>query len=139
MPLHSTADVAWTRRWYAAKTALSLIYVHIKGIDMSSAFYARDRKLLLGILQDVLEEYELRPVKFLLCDTDISTKVKGAKEDGNVGTPQGDNLSPVLFIVHLEAALREIRELRNQEENIPSEMAHANNVFHKFDQTQRCQ
>lgn len=48
---------------------------------MSSAFYAIDRKLLLGILQDVLEEFELRPVKFLLCDTDISTKVKGATED----------------------------------------------------------
>lgn len=65
---------------------------------MSSAFYTIDRKFLLGILQDVQEEYELRPVKFLLCDTDILTKVKGATEDGNVGTPQGDNLSPVLFI-----------------------------------------
>ena len=43
--------------------------------------------------------------------------MKGATEElpflANVGTPQGDSLSPVLFIVYLEAALREIRDLQD--------------------------
>ena len=46
----------------------------------------------------------------------------------NVGTPQGDSLSPVLFIVYLETALREIREINKTEEGIPTEMAYADDV-----------
>ena len=33
----------------------------------------------------------------------------------SIGTPQGDRLSPVLFIVYLEAALKEVRDLSDKE------------------------
>ena len=47
----------------------------------------------------------------------------------NIETPQGDSLSPVLFILYLEAALKEIRDLPDQkEEHLPSEIAYADDV-----------
>ena len=45
----------------------------------------------------------------------------------NIGIPQGDGLSPVLFKIYLEAALRDVRtDLENEE--LPTELAHADNV-----------
>ena len=131
-PFRSTADIVWTHRWYAAKTSLAEIDIHITGIDMSSAFDTINRKLLLEILEDIVDEDELRLIRFLLSDTEISIKIIGVTEEmpflGNVGTPQGDSLSPVLFIVYLEAALREIRNIENNEEGPPTEIAYADDV-----------
>ena len=39
---------------------------------MSSAFDTIDRKLLLNTLKDILDEDEMRLVRFLLSDTNIS-------------------------------------------------------------------
>ena len=131
-PFRSTSDIVWTHRWYAAKAALSEIDIHITGIDMSSALETIDRKLLLDILKDILDEDEMRLVRFLLSDTNISIKVKGATDEmpflANVGTSQGDSLSPILFIVYLETALRVIREIDRIEEGIPTEMAYADDA-----------
>ena len=99
---------------------------------MSSAFDTIDRKLLLNILKDILDEDEMGLVKFLLSDTNISIEIKGATDEmpflAKVRTPQGDSLSPILFIVYLETALREIREINKTEEGIPTEMAYADDV-----------
>eukprot|EP00794_Sanderia_malayensis_P009396 gene9397-10384_t len=99
---------------------------------MSSAFDTIDRKLLLDILRGILEQDELRLVRFLLSDTNISIKVSGATEEisflGNTGTPQGDSLSPVLFILYLETALREVREIHKKANCLPTEMAYADDV-----------
>ena len=46
----------------------------------------------------------------------------------NVVTTQGASLSPILFIVYLETALREIRKINRIEEEIPTEMAYADDV-----------
>ena len=132
-PFRSTADVVWTHRWFAAKAALSNINIKITGIDMSSAFDTINRELLLNILENIINEDELRLIRFLLSDTHISLKIKGVTIEqpflSNVGTPQGDSLSPVLFILYLEAALREIRDLNdNNEENLPTEVAYADDV-----------
>ena len=126
-PFRSTADVVWTHRWYAAKAALCDINIHITGIDMSSAFDTIKRDLLMDILGRFLEEDELRLIQFLLSDTSISIKINGASRDmpflSNIGTPQGDGLSPVLFIVYLEAALKEVRDLSDKESHVPTEVA----------------
>ena len=39
----------------------------------------------------------------------MRTKKLGPTIDTNIGIPQGDGLSPVLFTTYLEAALREVR------------------------------
>ena len=47
----------------------------------------------------------------------------------NIGTPQGDSLIPVLFILYLEAALKEIRDLPEEKEpQLPTEIAYADDV-----------
>ena len=131
-PYRSTSDVVWTHRWLAAKAALSEIEIKITGIDMSSAFDTIDRQLLLNILAEFLEEDEMRLVQFLLSETVISIKVNGTTEErpflANIGTPQGDSLSPVLFILYLEAALREIRNLDDKNPELPTEVAFADDV-----------
>ena len=58
-------------------------------------------------------------------------KVSGATETysftANTGTPQGDGLSPVLFIIYLENALKNVR-LESEHELLPNEVAYADDV-----------
>merc|ERR1712115_733560 len=71
-PFRSTLDVVWTHRWLAAKTALSDLEIKVTGIDMSAAFDTIQRQRLLQILEQFLEEDEIRLVQFLLSNTNIS-------------------------------------------------------------------
>ena len=70
-PDRSTADVAWAHKWLAAKTKK----------DMSSAFDTIDRQTLLDILREIVEEDELRIIRFLLSDTIINTRINGATKE----------------------------------------------------------
>ena len=103
-PNRSTADVAWTHKWLAAKTLQEKINITITGIDMSAAFDTIDRAMLLNILETIIEEDELRLVRFLLSNTCLNIRIGGTKEEkkftSNIGTPQGDSLSPILFVVY---------------------------------------
>ena len=62
-----------------------------------------------------VEEDELRIIRFLLSDTIINTRINGATKEkpfeSNIGSPQGDSLSPVLFSIYLENALKEVRTI----------------------------
>ncbi|GFR67859.1 RNA-directed DNA polymerase from mobile element jockey-like [Elysia marginata] len=112
-PNRSTADVVWTHKWLSAKTLKEDVRIKITGIDMSAAFDTIDRSQILDILKTIIKEDELRIVRFLLSNTEINTKINGFSKAmpfmSNVDTPQGDSLSPVLFTIYLENALREIR------------------------------
>ncbi|GFO25074.1 hypothetical protein PoB_005157900 [Plakobranchus ocellatus] len=47
----------------------------------------------------------------------------------NIGTPLGDGLSPVDFIVYLEHALRDIRPVQNdKQEPVPAEIIYADDI-----------
>ena len=54
----------------------------------------------------------MKLIHFLLNDTSLRVRTKevGPTFDTNIGIPQEDGLSPVLFTTYLEAALREIRK-----------------------------
>ena len=143
-PSRSTADVVWTHKWLAAKIQKQRMKLKLTGIDMSAAFDTVDRQKLLNILESIVDEDELRMIRFLLSNTTINIKVNGATEQhpflSNIGIPQGDGLSPVLFIIYLEAALREVRkrqaEINTPEHNyaqqakinLPKEIAYADDV-----------
>ena len=96
----------------AAKSQKYQEAMEILGIDMSRAFDTIRRDRLIQILETFLDDSELRMICLLLADTTLEPRL--AKEscatlDTTIGTPQGDSLSPVLFIVYLEAALRDLR------------------------------
>ena len=105
---------------------------------MTPAFDTIDRNQLLNIIATIVNEDELRIIRFLLSNTKINTRINGAKKKpnsfiSNVRTPQGDSLSPVLFIVYLEHALKEVRTtlprpIIKYEKEIPNEIAYADDV-----------
>ena len=136
-PERSTSDVVWTHRWLAAKTVTENINIKITGIDMSAAIDTIDRDILLQILKNIVEEDELRLNQCLLSNTRINTRINNADINApftsNVGSPQGDGLSPVLFAIYLKHALKEVRTVIGEpksplEEKIPREIAYTDDL-----------
>ncbi|GFR72738.1 endonuclease-reverse transcriptase [Elysia marginata] len=99
---------------------------------MSSAFDTIDRHLLLNILKNIFKEAEQRIIRYLLSNTQLSIKLKGSSNTesfkSNIGTPQGDSLSPVLFIVYLEHALKNIWKIKTLYTQNTLELAYADDV-----------
>ena len=59
---------------------------------------------------DLATEDELRILQYLLSETELIVRINGnigKSFKTKTGTPQGDSLSPVLFIVYLEHLMRE--------------------------------
>ena len=99
-------------RWLAAKTQRVQKSFRVLGIDMSCAFDTIRRDKLLTVLGTFVNDSELRIIRMLLADTTFEprlTRGKGSTFATTIGTPQGDSLSPVLFVIYLEAALRDLR------------------------------
>ena len=99
----STADVVFGYRWLCGKVQRQRVTVEFLGIDLSRAF---------DTIRSFLGESELRMIRFLLADTSLQPRLSTGDCIAfatTIGTPQGDSLSPVLFTVYLEAALRDLR------------------------------
>ena len=111
-PGRSTADVVWTQRWIAARAIRYRQQFHILGLDMSKAFDTINRLKLLEVMSAITNPDCTCLIHHLLHNTTITVKVASATAEpfeSTIGTPQGDSLSPVLFICYLEAALQECR------------------------------
>ena len=125
----STSDIVWSHKWLISKTYAEDVEIFITGIDMTSAFDTIDRHLLLQILSSFLQEDEIRIIRYLLSSTDLKVKLKTSSSESfvsNIGTPQGDGLSPVLFTIYLEHALRDLRKPHHS--HIPYELTYADDV-----------
>ena len=110
----STADVVFGYRWLCANAQRQRLTIEFLCIDLSCAFDAIHRDKLLEVLQSFLDEPELRMIRFLLAATSLEPRLSTGECHAfafasTIGTPQGDSLSPVLFTVYLEAALRDLR------------------------------
>ena len=133
----STGDVVYSYRWLSARCQRVASEISILGIDMSKAFDTISRVRLIDILSTVIDHDELHIIQCLLTDTTIKVKLNNILSQPLVthnGTPQGDSLSPVLFTVYLEAALRLIRERLSPRPaldiqlQLPNETAYADDV-----------
>ena len=105
----STADVFFVYRWLSAKAQRQRVSIEFLGIDLSRAFDTIRRDKLLDTF---LGESEMRMIRLLLTDTSLEARLSTGDCHAfatSIGTPQGDSLSPVLFTVYLEAALRDLR------------------------------
>ena len=137
-PNRSTSDVAWAHRWISAKVLNHAdIEIDITGIDMSAAFDTIDRKQLLQLWTNLVTEDEKRIIQFLLSNTTLNVKISGANTEEpfltNIGTPQRASLSPILFIIYLEQALKNVRSTLDSPSNtteahLPNEIVYADDI-----------
>ena len=97
----------------------------------------RQNLQLLQLLTNLVTEDEKRKIQFLLSDTTLNVKISGANTEEpfltNIGTPQGDSLSPVLFIIYLEQALKNVRSTLDSPSNtteahLPNEIVYADDI-----------
>jgi len=131
----STSDVVWSQRWLAAKAMRSHWDCHVLGLDMSRAFDTIDRSKLLDVMRNVTGPDEVCIIHHLLYQTSISVKIGkilSSPFESTIGTPQGDGLSPVLFVCYLEAALRDCRSnltpRPREDALIPHETGYADDI-----------
>ena len=103
-------------------------------LDLSKAFESLDRGTLIQILEEneLAGEDELRIISYLLSETTLRVKVGSNISETfktTIGTPQGDALSPILFLIYLEHILRRHRR-RNILTAVELEMAYADNIHY---------
>jgi len=85
--------------------------INVLLLDMSKAFDSVYRDVLIEDLQLILDIDELHIIKILIEDVCLAVrnhKTVGKKFKTNIGIPQGDCLSPILFTFYLANALKEM-------------------------------
>lgn len=98
---------------------------------MSRAFDTIDRSKLMEHTRDLFGEDEWRMTLKLLAHTNLEVRLEQStsrKFHSNIGTPQGDTLSPILFTVYLEFAMRELSNRLTRpavDMNLPQEIGYA--------------
>ncbi len=106
----STTELIFSLKVLAEKAITSSSYqVTVLLLDMSKAFDTVDRGMLFEDLKEVLDQDELHMISILLKDVQLTVRInkeKGESFTTNVGVPQGDCLSPVLFTYYLAKALK---------------------------------
>lgn len=126
----STSDIVWAHKWLVARIRKYQEIYYVLGLDMTSAFDTVDRALLLEVLADIIPLDELKLIRLLIEDTSLIVKF-GKIEDcllTFMGSPQGDALSPLLFIIYLEACLRKLRPRLPIHSIQPPEMEYADDL-----------
>ena len=135
-----------------AKAQKKQMTICITGLDLSAAFDTIKRDELLNILGTILGDDEVRMIRLLLSNTTLDVKMSDAETQpfkSNVGSPQGDAISGVLFNIYLEDALRRVRTALNSNDtdiehsytlprsSIPSEMCYADDSDYPTTDTTR--
>lgn len=111
----STTEVAWTTQFLKAVCEKFKEEYDVVQTDMSQAFDTPDRGLLMEILEAEVNigEDELRLIRVLLAEVKLQLKIdncRGEQFTSMIGVPQGDGLSPKLFLVYMEHIRREYME-----------------------------
>ena len=111
-PNRSTSDAVWAHKWLIATAQKYQIEINILGLDLSSAFDTINRKVLLAETKEVFTKDHWRMIEKLLENTTLQAKLENQLSKPfktTIGSPQGDSLSPIIFTVYLECALRQLR------------------------------
>ena len=91
--------------------------VEIMLLDMSKAFDNVDRYLLLEDLKSILEPDELHILKVLIYNVKLCVRngdTVGEEFFTDIGVPQGDCLSPILFTLYLAKTLKSSNKQNNE-------------------------
>ena len=106
----STTEHVFTSKILAEKAITSECYeTTILLLDMSKALGTVKRNNLMELFETILDPDETHMMKLLLKDIKLSVrrgKEHGEKITKNIGVPQGDCMSPILFTLYLSNALK---------------------------------
>jgi len=110
----STTENVFTFKILAEKAIIEdNAEIHLRLLDMSKAFDNVSRENLMKDLKEILQDDELHMVKLLVTQVNLQVRNNntiGEKFKTSKGIPQGDCLSPMLFIFYLEKTLKENNE-----------------------------
>ena len=114
-PGRGASELILTFKLLAERAITSQDYeFHIIMLDMSRAFDTIDRASVLNNLKEVLEPDEIHLISLLIKDVVLSVKCDnyiGRDFTTNIGSPQGDCASPLIFIFELSKALEKSKEI----------------------------
>ena len=111
---HGTIDIAWSYLWLRVTAWRYQRVFHIAGIDMSAAFDSMDRNNLLWIIGNIVPRDEERMIRSLLANITLQVRIGGNLSEPfgiTLGISQGDGLSPILFVIYLEGAMKELKAI----------------------------
>ena len=113
MPGRSTTDAIFVLRQMQEKHHLKHKTMYAAFVDLEKAFDRVPRKVIWWSLRKLgVEEWVIRLVKAMYNNTHSNVQVNGASSEPfkvTVGVHQGSVLSPLLFIIVMEAISREFR------------------------------
>ena len=132
----STTEQIFTFKLLAEKAITSEDYnCYILLMDMSKAFDMVERNTLLDDLKRILNPDEIHIVKLLIDQVELSIRVGktiGKSFKTNIGIPQGDCLSPILFILYLAKAMQFEPGLVEHNYSKPEHIQNANKTEHDY-------
>ena len=125
----STSDIIWAHRTLIARVQVYQEKIDITGVDMTSTFDIVKREKLLEILSSFLNKDEIRIIRVLLSNTKLNN-INIEPFESNIGSPQGDALSGILFSINFENALSKVRSFFNVDETLtlPQEAIYADDA-----------
>jgi len=111
-PRRSTTELIWSAQWMKATVEKYRESYKVINTDMSEAFDRAKRDLLMQILEREVhfDSDELRMTRALLSGISLKIRVGGILGESfetKKGVPQGDGLSPHLFIIYMEYISRQ--------------------------------
>ena len=83
---------------------------------MNKAFDTIERNTLIEDQKEILKSDELHLIKILLKDVEYRVRLEGKIGESfltNIGSPQGDGASAILFIIYLAISLKKYKEISN--------------------------
>jgi hypothetical protein len=117
----STTEHVFTFKALAEKAITSANYeIHLILLDMSKAFDTVRRATIMKDLSEVLDPDELHMFYILLKDVNFQVRVGrklGEPIITNIGTPQGDCASAILFTFYLAKSIQDNRTSTENEHN----------------------